>query len=144
MKRAFVSLSCVAFLAGLAFGQSVETKPAFDIADVHISPPTRNAFLRGPVIRKGRYEIRHATMVDLVKTAYNVDAERVVGGPIWLENDTFDVIAKTPEGATVETARSEVWISNWTRITGSVVSPYGVKARTADFDSVKATLETGC
>ena len=47
---------------------------------------------RGP--RDGRYELRRATMVDLIRTAHAVDADKVVGGPHWLELDRFDVIAK--------------------------------------------------
>jgi uncharacterized protein (TIGR03435 family) len=86
----------------LAFGQS---SPTFEIADVHVSPPTRNPFLREAAIQKGRYEIRQATMVDLIRTAYGIDAERVLGGPSWLENDLFDVVAKVPPGTNVETAK---------------------------------------
>jgi uncharacterized protein (TIGR03435 family) len=39
-------------------------------------------------------------MVDLIRTAYGVDADKVVGGPHWLEMDRFDVIAKTPPSTT--------------------------------------------
>lgn len=105
MMRALVSLTCATFLGVLAFGQSAETKPAFEIADVHVSPTTRNPFMRGPALRSGRYEIHFATMVDLVRTAYGVDAARVVGGPNWLESDTFYVIAKPPQGTTAEMAK---------------------------------------
>src|SRR3984885_671256 len=105
MTRALAHLTCAALLSALAFGQSTETKPAFEIADVHVSPPTRNPFMRGPFVRRGLYEIRFATMVDLIRTAYNTDAERVLGGPNWLEDGTFDVLAKLPEGATKDTAK---------------------------------------
>jgi uncharacterized protein (TIGR03435 family) len=105
MTRAFVGLTSAAFLSAVAFGQSTETKPAFEIADVHASPSTRNPFMRGPFVRRGRYEIRFATMMDLIRTAYDNDAERVVGGQNWLEDDTFDVLAKLPEGATKDTAK---------------------------------------
>jgi uncharacterized protein (TIGR03435 family) len=96
---------CAALLPALAFGQSTETKPAFEVADVHASPPARNPYLRNSDLRGGRYEIRYATMVDLIKTAWDIDAERVLGGPNWLEYDTFDVIAKVPAGTTSETAK---------------------------------------
>jgi uncharacterized protein (TIGR03435 family) len=46
------------------------------------------------MLRGGRYEIHNATMVDLIKTAYSIDADKVLGGPNWLEFDRFDVIAK--------------------------------------------------
>jgi uncharacterized protein (TIGR03435 family) len=61
--------------------------------------------MRDPAIHHGRYEIRYATMVDLIRTAYGIDAERVLGGPNWLENDLFDVNAKVPAGTTAETAK---------------------------------------
>jgi len=35
-------------------------------------------------------------MVDLIRTAYNIDADKVLSGPSWLESDRFDVIAKAP------------------------------------------------
>jgi uncharacterized protein (TIGR03435 family) len=35
-------------------------------------------------------------MLDLISTAYGLDASNVQGGPIWLETDRFDVIAKAP------------------------------------------------
>jgi uncharacterized protein (TIGR03435 family) len=44
----------------------------------------------------GRYELRTATMVDLIRVAYGVDAANVAGGPAWLDTDRFDVIAKVP------------------------------------------------
>ena len=105
MLRAFAHLGCAVFLSSPVFAQSTENKPAFEIADVHVSPPTRNPFMRNPAIRGGRYEVRFATMVDLIRTAWGIAAEKVVGGPNWLEYDNFDLIAKPPAGTTVETAK---------------------------------------
>ena len=47
-------------------------------------------------IRSGRYELHNATIVDLIRTAYGIDADKVLGGPTWLEYDRFDVLAKIP------------------------------------------------
>jgi len=106
MERPFASTGLMILLSGVALSQSpAQPLPAFEVADVHVSPPTRNPFMRGPAIRRGRYEIRLATMVDLIRTAYTIDAERVLGGPNWLENDLFDVIAKVPAGTPADTAK---------------------------------------
>ena len=43
-------------------------------------------------------------MLDLIKTAYGVDPNMVVGGPSWMELDRFDVTAKAPPGTSAETA----------------------------------------
>lgn len=61
--------------------------------------------MEGSIFRAGWYEIRDATMLDLVKTAYSVDADTVVGGPAWLEFDHFDVIAKAPPATSPETVK---------------------------------------
>jgi uncharacterized protein (TIGR03435 family) len=61
--------------------------------------------MRGGAPRAGRYELRRATMVDLIRTAYAVDADKVVGGPFWLELDRFDVVAKVPASSTRDSVR---------------------------------------
>jgi uncharacterized protein (TIGR03435 family) len=58
------------------------------------------------IVRDGRYELRNATMVDLIRTAHTVDADKVLGGPNWLEFDRFDVIAKVPSKTSQETLKS--------------------------------------
>ena len=45
-------------------------------------------------------------MVDLIQTAWDVDAENVVGGPDWLDLKRFDVIATAPADSTPETLRT--------------------------------------
>ena len=61
--------------------------------------------MRGGVLRDGRLSIREATMVDLIRTAWTVDPEKVVGGPSWLEMDRFDITAKAPANTPPETVR---------------------------------------
>ncbi len=56
--------------------------------------------------RNGRYEIKNATMLDLIRVAYGLNADRIVGGPNWLELDRFDVIAKVPDGADADTQKA--------------------------------------
>ncbi len=95
-------ISLIALLSTAAFGQS------FQIADVHVSgrvSERRWLDMQGGVFRAGRYEIHDATMLDLVKTAYGVDPDTVVGGPAWLEFDHFDVIAKAPQATSPETIK---------------------------------------
>lgn len=98
MKRAFGGVSLVVLMSGLALSQAAENKAAFDIADVHASAKTTNPYMRGGVLRGGRYEIRTASMLDLIRTAYGLDDnDKVVGGPSWLDTDRFDVVAKAPQ-----------------------------------------------
>ena len=88
------------WLALAVFGQS-ENAPKFQFADIHTSPRSSTAFvnMRSGFYRGGRYEVRSATMVDLIALAYGADADRVLSGPAWLETDRFDIIASAPPRA---------------------------------------------
>jgi uncharacterized protein (TIGR03435 family) len=74
---------------------ALSQSPTFDIADVHVST-SRAPAMSGGALRNGVYEVRHATMVELITAAYGIDADKVLGGPSWLEFDRFDVTAKAP------------------------------------------------
>jgi uncharacterized protein (TIGR03435 family) len=88
-----------------ASAQSSGDAPKFEAADVHVSPKAQNPFGRTLPVRGGRYEIKTATMVDLVRMAYGLDADKILGGPNWVEMDRFDVVAKLPPGSTPETQK---------------------------------------
>jgi uncharacterized protein (TIGR03435 family) len=104
-KKVFVCFLLAASLARPAFSQSTGPGPKFDIADVRVSDRQINVGVTGNAIRDGRYELHNATMVDLIRIAYGVEAEKVMGGPSWLELDRFTVIAKAPSGTSLENAR---------------------------------------
>jgi uncharacterized protein (TIGR03435 family) len=87
----------------LMFSQPPEPPPTFEIADVHVSAKTPNPFMRTGPVRGGRYEVKNANMVDLVRIAYGFAPDKVLGGPSWLEMDRFDVIAKLPADTPPET-----------------------------------------
>jgi uncharacterized protein (TIGR03435 family) len=98
MMRALVWISLTAILAVAAFGQSTETPATFGIADIHASPRSTALVMRTST-RPGRYELHNATVLDLIRTAYAFDADKILSGPNWLEYDRFDVIAQTPPRA---------------------------------------------
>src|SRR3569832_1380827 len=97
--------ACFALFSAAAFAQSADPAPKFVAADVHASARTNQPVVRGPFFTIGRYELRFASMVDLVRTAYGVEPERVYGGPNWLEMDRFDVFAKASPGSTAQSRR---------------------------------------
>src|SRR5262249_58270681 len=113
MMRTLASLSFAVVLSCSLFGQAPEKPQTFELADVHASPPSGIAQLAqmsgGAAPRNGRFEIRNATMLDLVRTAYSVEPEKVVGGPNSLPLGPFHVIAEAPSGTTPENARLHLW-----------------------------------
>jgi len=109
--RLFTYVGLFVIFSGATFAQSTGTtltmgpRPSFVAADVHVSAHSNIPVVKGPFYSSGRYELRFATMVDLIHIAYGIDQERVFGGPNWLEFDRFDVIANTPAGSTAETRK---------------------------------------
>src|ERR1700680_4719888 len=102
MIRAFAGISFAAFFSTAVFGQPADPAPVFELADIHPSAPSSNPFPQGG-FRGDRYELRNATMLDLIRDAYGIDGANVLGGPSWLESDRFDVFAKTPPNTSRET-----------------------------------------
>lgn len=71
-------------VAVVVFAQSTTNLPRFEAVDVHPSRLTA-VQARGPFTNGARYDFRNATMVDLIVKAYGVTADKVLGGPSWLE-----------------------------------------------------------
>jgi uncharacterized protein (TIGR03435 family) len=85
-------------LAASAFGQS------FTTAEIRLAPPAANPVLPMLLPGQNRFEMHGATMLDLIRTAWDVVPQRVVGGPTWLATNKFDFIATGPPGVTREQA----------------------------------------
>jgi uncharacterized protein (TIGR03435 family) len=110
MRRVFEVLGIVTLVSGTAFAQSPPAAGAarFDAADIHIRAHSNNPapFMSGGVLRGGRYDLRNATMLELIATAYGItDNDTIVGGPTWLERDRFDIAAKAPNGTSPDTLK---------------------------------------
>lgn len=95
----------IGLLSVAAFSQVSTVPPTFELADVHSSAHVWNPTIQGGRLRAGRYELRQATMLDLIATAYGVDADTVFGGPAWLDWDRFDVVAKAAPSTSPETVK---------------------------------------
>jgi uncharacterized protein (TIGR03435 family) len=79
---------------------------AFEAADVHVSPRVRVPSMASGGLRGTRYLVRQATIVDLISLAWNVDNDKILGGPNWLDINRFDVSARALAGSNPEQVRS--------------------------------------
>jgi uncharacterized protein (TIGR03435 family) len=100
------TLTILALAALTARAQSPAPTPRFDVADVHPSAHSSNPYMRGPFIGGVRYEIRSASMLDLIQAAYDFAPDKILGGPNWLESDRFDIDAKAARGTDAETMKA--------------------------------------
>jgi uncharacterized protein (TIGR03435 family) len=81
---------------GLAWIQGVAaaSPQEFDSADIRVSAPNTLPGMRRTFTR-GRYELRDATVLDLIQAAWDVPTQNIDGGPAWLDTERFDVSAST-------------------------------------------------
>src|ERR1041384_2918759 len=110
MMQASTSIGLAILLSGAAFGQEGATPsgasgPVFEAADVHVSAKSRNPSMAAGGLRGTRYLVRQATMVDLISLAYDIDNDRILAGPSWLDTDRFDVSARAPARSTPDQAK---------------------------------------
>jgi uncharacterized protein (TIGR03435 family) len=103
---------CLALAASTAFAQ---TKPAFDVATIKLSPPMDQAKLLaamqsggrmpiGAFVESQRAEYLYLNLKDLMSYAYGVKPYQITG-PDWMPNVRFDIVAKMPDGSTKADAR---------------------------------------
>lgn len=112
MKRLLTGVTVALLLSGAILGQQSDVspngnQPSFDIADVHVHPHSSNTniYMTGGVLRNGRYDLRKATMLDMIALAWHVDPDTVLEGPSWLEWNRFDVAARAPAGTSADMLR---------------------------------------
>jgi uncharacterized protein (TIGR03435 family) len=70
-----------------------EVRPAKPISPPPVRPLTARGLVRFD--ENGRFEIMSATLNGLLTQAFDIDPKMLVGGPKWMDEDRFDIIAKT-------------------------------------------------
>ena len=107
MTRLPSQLCALLFVAVTAgFAQSPAPVATFEAADVRAAAPNPSPNNQhGGLLRGNRYEIRNATMLDLISGAYGMPADRVTGGPSWLELNRFDIAALAAPNTNLATLR---------------------------------------
>jgi len=73
---------------------------AFEVASIKLHDPAnpRQMMVADP---SGRLTVIGIPLVMLIRTAYGLQDDQVVGGPAWLRTDRFDITAKAEDGTPV-------------------------------------------
>jgi uncharacterized protein (TIGR03435 family) len=81
----------------LAQMQVAEPLPSFEVASVR---PNKSGERTGPHLRYegSQFVVVNTNLLTIVRTAWDLPADQVVGGPGWVESERFDILAKIPEG----------------------------------------------
>jgi uncharacterized protein (TIGR03435 family) len=89
---------CLALLA-LLLAQSPPPRPTFEVASIKRSTfGTDGARFNGQV---GRVTVTNNSLRNIIRNAWGLQAFQIVGGPDWINNDRWDIVAKAegnPQG----------------------------------------------
>ena len=82
--------------------------PSFEVAIIKPTGPDENNTLFDLHARK--FASQHTSAKELIKIAYNVRGRQVLGGPPWLEETKFDVIAEPDTPGTPSEAQNRAMV----------------------------------
>ena len=76
---------------------SIQGPAAFDVASVK---PNKTGIAKVSIqtIPGGRFTAENVTLRMLIRNAFQLQDSQLSGGPKWLDEDRFDIVAKTPSG----------------------------------------------
>lgn len=102
-----IAFALAGFIALPGRSQDPQPAPRFEVTDVRASAPALNFFTyaSGGFLRGNYYSLHKATLLDLIRIAYQIAPENIDGGPNWLEFDRFDVAGRAPADSSPETLR---------------------------------------
>lgn len=119
MKRFVAAFVCVFIFPLFSAAQSTPPRPAFVSATVKELPPTLIMPMQelaetkagkkptkpkiGPHVDAAQAEYDSMSLKDLIKLAYKVRDFQITG-PGWLDDKGFDIVAKMPDGASIDDA----------------------------------------
>ena len=99
----FLTCLCLFGLLPAAFAQSEAPAPIFAVADIHRSPAgVRDG---GLYLHANRLEMHGVSMLHLITAAWGIPAEKVFGGPNWLDTDRFEIVARSENPVTTQNFR---------------------------------------
>jgi len=94
-------LTCCAILliasatcAQTAAPTSAPPRLEFEVASIHPSSPTHHGF-QGIQARADGYVASYLPVKMMIALMYRIPARQVIGGPVWIKDDRYDVEAKT-------------------------------------------------
>src|SRR5579872_4511181 len=92
-SRLLWAVGIVGMFCGIAVAGQSPASPAFEVASVKPSPsvggPTGSLIELG-----GRYTATNMSLLALIRTAYRLQRNQLVGTPSWVGSEHFDIVAK--------------------------------------------------
>jgi uncharacterized protein (TIGR03435 family) len=99
-------LTALVLLPVLLQAQPASKLPEFEVADIRPSDPSIMKMGKGRMLPGGRIEVPGYTLRELIMFTYGVTDDMISGGPKWVAEDRFNIVAKAPDGAPDSALRS--------------------------------------
>jgi hypothetical protein len=128
----------------VVFGQTASTPPRFEAADVHASAQTATPFARGPFLSGTRYDMRTATLVDLIVRALLADRFKLAAHFEERPTTAYTLTAPRPKLKQADPATRTKWTDSGGPIAlnGSSVPSRTVKFQNMTMQQFADTLQT--
>ncbi len=92
------------FTACLTFAQPATGPTAFEVASIRPGNPD-SRLLRALITPGGNLRAENVTLRTLIEDAYQMKPFQLIGGPRWIDDDKFAVLAKGEASATADQVR---------------------------------------
>lgn len=99
IKKPFLLCALALRLASAQQSDSVAPRPAFEVASIKPTDLSLRQQIDMRVLPGGTLTATAVSLKFLITVAYGVQSIQVSGGPGWLDEEKFDILAKPPEGA---------------------------------------------
>jgi uncharacterized protein (TIGR03435 family) len=94
-------------ISSVTFGQAPSARPEFDVVDIK-SNVSGSPDGVGEILPSGQFRGTNIPVKEIIKFAYNLRDEAIVGAPNWVDSDRYDIVGKAPAAGSEET----FWRSN--------------------------------
>jgi len=95
MKRFVIAL----FFAAPLLLPAWQSGPSFEVADIKPSDPSVIKMGKGRILPGGQIQVPGYTLRDLLMFSSGVTDDMISGGPKWVGEERWDIVAKAPAGA---------------------------------------------
>jgi uncharacterized protein (TIGR03435 family) len=82
-------------VAGVALGQATPKPLEFEVASIKPHPPGENSSSTNLV--SGGVNATNVTLRQLIVRSYDIQDFQLLGGPAWINDDRWDIMARTPD-----------------------------------------------
>src|SRR5579863_4891826 len=83
------------FTSAWACGQATEARAEFEVADIKLNKSNQPGGM-GTILPGGQFRAINIPVAEIIKFAYNLRRDAILGGPRWMDNEYYNIVGKGP------------------------------------------------